>query len=152
MEIKDFLNKGDVFAARAGVQLTEVNEGYARAEMVVTEAHLNAGGVCQGGAIFTLADLALAAVLNVHGTLTYGLQNNIVFLHSAKFGDRLIAEAVETYNHHKIPYAEVEVRNQRNELISVFTGIAYRTRENVCEPVSCAAKADADSNTSATKA
>ena len=63
MEIKDFLNKGDVFAARAGVQLTEVNEGYARAEMVVTEAHLNAGGVCQGGAIFTLADLAIAAVL-----------------------------------------------------------------------------------------
>ncbi len=134
MDIKDFLNSGDRFAANAGAQLMEVREGYARAEMTVTADHLNAGGVCQGGAIFTLADLAVAAVMNSRGQLTFGLQNSIAFLHSAKEGDRLIAEAVETYNHHKIPYAEVQVRNQNNQLISVFTGIAYRTSGTVGNP------------------
>ena len=45
----------DRFAAEAGVELMEVREGYAKARMQVTEKHLNAGGVCQGGALFTLS-------------------------------------------------------------------------------------------------
>ena len=52
MDIKQFLNNGDVFAARAGAQIVEIREGYVRAEMKVTEDHLNAGGVCQGGRYF----------------------------------------------------------------------------------------------------
>ena len=58
MSLKDFLNRNDRFAANAGAKLVEVREGYARAEMTVTSEHLNAGRVCQGGALFTLADLA----------------------------------------------------------------------------------------------
>ena len=78
--------------------------------MLVTEHHLNAGGVCQGGAYFTLA----------------GLENNIVFLKSARVGDTLIAEATEVYNHHKIPYVDVRVTNQHGDLCCVVTGLAYR--------------------------
>ena len=125
MEIKDFLNKGDVFAARAGVQLTEVNEGYARAEMVVTEAHLNAGGVCQGGAIFTLADLAFAAAVNSSGMMTVGTSSNISFIRSARKGDTLTAVATEE-PHHRMPFCEVRVTNQQGDLICVMTGSAYR--------------------------
>ena len=106
MTLKDFLSQNDRFAANSGCLLKEVREGYARAELVVTSEHLNAGGVCQGGAYFTLADIALAAVMNSRGTLTFGIENNIVFLHSAKTGDTLVAEAVEVYNHHKIPYVD----------------------------------------------
>ena len=126
MTLKDFLTQGDRFAAENGCQLTEVREGYARAEMLVTEHHLNAGGVCQGGAYFTLADIALAAVMNSHAGLTFGIENNIMFLHSAKAGDTLIAEATEVYNHHKIPYVDVRITNQKGELCCVVTGLAYR--------------------------
>ena len=87
MTLKDFLSQNDRFAANSGCLLKEVREGYARAELVVTSEHLNAGGVCQGGAYFTLADIALAAVMNSRGTLTFGIENNIVFLQSAKVGD-----------------------------------------------------------------
>ncbi len=131
MDIKKFLSEGDIFAANAGVRLTEVCEGFARAEMTVTHNHLNAGGVCQGGAIFTLADLALAAVMNSHKTLTFSLQSNISFLQSAKEGDVLTADATETYNHHKIPYIEVKVTNQRGELVCAFSAIAYRTKQAI---------------------
>ena len=94
--------------------------------MLVTEHHLNAGGVCQGGAYFTLADIAQAAVMNSRGTLTFGLENNIVFLKSARVGDTLIAEATEVYNHHKIHYVDVRVTNQHGDLCCVVTGLAYR--------------------------
>lgn len=126
MTLKDFLTQGDRFAANSGCVLTEVREGYARAEMVVTEDHLNAGGVCQGGAYFTLADIALAAVMNSRAMLTFGIENNIVFLKSAKVGDKLIAEATEVFNHHKIPYVDVRITNQKGELCCVVTGLAYR--------------------------
>ena len=126
MTLKEYLSQNDRFAANSGCILKEVREGYARAELVVTAEHLNAGGVCQGGAYFTLADIALAAVMNSHEGLTFGIENNIMFLHSAKTGDTLTAEAVEVYKHHKIPYVEVRISNQKGELCCVVTGLAYR--------------------------
>ena len=60
--------KNDRFATNAGVELIEIKEGYSKARLVITAEHLNAGGRTQGGAIFTLADLALAAAANSHGT------------------------------------------------------------------------------------
>ena len=126
MTLTDFLNHGDRFAGNAGARVIEVREGYARAEMAVTREHLNAGGVCQGGALFTLADLALAAVMNSHGKLTFSIESTISFLCSAVEGDVLTAEAVETHCHHKIPYLEVKVRNQRGVLVCAFTALGYR--------------------------
>ena len=64
MDIKELLNRTDRFAANAGCQITEVDEQHAVAVMTVTEVHLNGGNVCQGGALFTLADLAIAALMN----------------------------------------------------------------------------------------
>ena len=61
MTLKEYLSEKDRFASAAGVELLEIKEGYARARMLVQPKHLNGGGVCQGGAVFTLADLAFAA-------------------------------------------------------------------------------------------
>ena len=131
MTLKDFLSNNDRFAANSGCKLIEVREGFATAELTVTPEHLNAGGVCQGGVYFTLADIAIAAVMNSRQTLTFGIENNIMFLHSAKVGDTLTAEATEVYNHHKIPYVEVRITNQRGELCCVVTGRAYRKDINL---------------------
>ena len=131
MTLKDFLSQGDRFAANTGCILKEVREGYARAELVVTPDHLNAGGVCQGGVYFTLADIALAAVMNSREQLTFGIENNIVFLKSAKVGETLIAEAVEVFNHHRIPYVDVRITNQKGDLCCVVTGLAYRKAANL---------------------
>ena len=61
--------KNDLFAENAGVVLLEVRKGYSKAKLEIKPEHLNAGARTQGGAIFTLADLALAAAANSHGTL-----------------------------------------------------------------------------------
>ena len=123
MDIKEILNKTDRFAANAGCRLTEVNTQHAVAEMTVTNAHLNGGNVCQGGALFTLADLAIAALMNYRGQLTFGINNSIMFVSSAKEGDVLRAEAVNVADHHKIPAVEVRVTNQEGRLICHITGM-----------------------------
>ena len=126
MDIKTLLNRTDHFAANAGCQLTEVDTEHAVAEMVVTNDHLNGGNVCQGGALFTLADLAIAALMNVRGQLTFGINNSIMFVSSAKEGDLLRAEAVSVADHHKIPAVEVRVTNKEGRLICHVTGMGYR--------------------------
>lgn len=135
MEIKELLNKTDRFAANTGCQITEANERHAVAVMTVTNAHLNGGNVCQGGALFTLADLAIAALMNASGRLTFGISNSIMFVASAHEGDVLRAEAVFVSDHHKIPAVEVCVTNQDDILICHVTGMGYR--KNVPLPQSC---------------
>lgn len=126
MDIKEILNNTDRFAKSAGCMITEVDEHHAIAVMTVTQAHLNGGHVCQGGALFTLADLAIAALMNYQGQLTFGISNNITFVTSAYEGDTLKAEAVFVANHHKIPSVEVRVTNQNGALICHVTGMGYR--------------------------
>lgn len=124
MTLIDFFKK-DRFAALAGAELLEVREGYARARMTLTPDHLNGGGVCQGGALFTLADLAFAAAVNSHLTLTFSTTSNITFLRSQSEGT-VYAEAVEIVNHPRMPYAEVKITNEQGQLLAVFTSSGYR--------------------------
>ena len=125
MELIDYLNRYDRFAAGAGVRLVEIGDGYARAQMTVTEAHVDGANVCQGGAIFTLADLAFAAAVNSGGLMTVGISNSITYLRSARIGDVLTAEARQE-DHHKMPFCEIRVTNQDGLLVCVMTGSAYR--------------------------
>ncbi len=126
MNIQELLNRTDRFAANAGCQITEVDAQHAVAVMTVTNGHLNGGNVCQGGALFTLADLAIAALMNYNGQLTFGIHNSIMFVSSAREGDVLTAEVVNVSDHHKIPSVEVRVTNQDGRLICHVTGMGYR--------------------------
>lgn len=124
MSIYDFF-KGDKFAACAGVELLEVRSGYARARMEIKPMHLNGGGVCQGGAIFTLADLAFAAATNSHARLTYSITSGINFFKSESKGF-LYAEAREVFNHKRLANCEVGITNEVGELVATFNGTGYR--------------------------
>lgn len=125
MTLKDFF-KGDRFAALAGVELLEVGEGRARARMLVTHDHLNGGGWCQGGALFTLADLAFAAAVNSHLQLTVSTSSNITYFKSVGEGTVVFADAQETVNHHRMPYSEVRITDEQGDLIALFTSSGYR--------------------------
>ena len=129
MTLLEKLNQADHFANSIGARLVEVREGYARAELTVEDRHLNGAGVCQGGVMFTLADLAFAAVANSHGILSVGVQNSISYIKSAQLGDRLSAECFEQVNHHKLPYCDVRITNQQGEVLACVTGLAYRTHQ-----------------------
>lgn len=124
MTIQDFL-QGDKFALLAGVELLDVGNGYAKARMEVKPEHLNGGGVCQGGALFTLADLAFAAATNSHARLTFSIDSSIHFFRSVSEG-MLYAEAHEVFNHKRLANCEVRITTEAGELIATFNGTGYR--------------------------
>ncbi len=125
MTTKDFFKK-DQFASGAGVELIEVRPGYARANMTVTTAHLNAGGRTQGGAVFTLADLAIAAAANAHGRIAFSTSSNISYFLGSGPGEVLKAEAFELYLHHRMTFYRCDVFNEKDELIAQMTAQLYR--------------------------
>ncbi len=127
MTLKEFFDK-DRFAKMAGAELVEIKEGYAKARMLITPEHLNGGGVCQGGAIFTLADLAFAAAVNSHLTLTFSTTSTITYFKNRSEG-YIYAEAKEVVNHHRMPYAEVKVTDEQGDLLAVFTSSGYRKHD-----------------------
>lgn len=125
MTLKEFF-ANDRFAQLAGVTITEIGSGYARAMMPVTAAVLNASGWVQGGAIFTLADLTFACAVNTHEQLTVSVNSNLAFFKSARLGATLYAEARELVDHRRLPFAEVRVTDDAGDLIAVFTSSGYR--------------------------
>lgn len=125
MTPQEFFKK-DHFAGRVGVELIEIKEGYSKARLVITEEHLNAGHRTQGGALFTLADLALAAAANSHGALALSLSSTITFLRSSGSGDTLYAEARERYIGRTTGYYQIDITNQKGELIATFESSVFR--------------------------
>jgi acyl-CoA thioesterase len=124
MTIQEFF-KADRYAAFSGIELLEVEAGKAKARMEIREMHLNAGNVVQGGAIFTLADLAFAAAVNAYGNLAMSIETSIRYFKGIGSGV-LFAEARMVHIHKKLATFEVEVRNETEELIALFTATAYR--------------------------
>ena len=131
MDLKEFF-QNDRFAAMIGAELEEVGEGYAKARMLVTPEHLNATGYCQGGALFTLADLAFAAAVNSHMQVTVAISSNMTFVSNVK-GGWVYAEAHEVVNHRKIPYCEVRVTDEEGKLLAILNASAYRMKQTVEE-------------------
>ena len=99
--------------------------GYAKARMEIKPEHLNGGGVCQGGAIFTLADVAFAAATNSHARLTLSITSSINFFKAESKGF-LYAEAREAFSHKRLANCEVRITNETGDLIATFNGTGYR--------------------------
>ena len=121
---------GDHFAAHCGISLESVSPGKAVASMVVEEKHLNALGIAQGGAVFTLADFAFAAASNSHGEIAVAVNVSISFLKAARPG-RLRAEAREISRNRKLASYVVEVKDVENDLVAHFQGMVYRKGQAV---------------------
>ena len=116
---------GDRFAARNGIELLEVEEGRALARLAVGAEHLNAAGVVQGGAVFTLADFAFAAASSSRGNVALAIEAHVTFLRAAREGF-LLAEAREESGSRRLSTCTVRVTGEGGELVALFTGTAYR--------------------------
>ena len=126
-ELKAFFRK-DLFAAFVGIELLEAGNGQAVARLKLQDHHRNGLGMVQGGAIFTLADLAFAAAVNSRGRTAVAIHAAISFVKAAQ-GEYLTAEAQEISCGPKIAVYNIRITESSGELISVFDGMAYRKKE-----------------------
>jgi len=128
-DIMSYFEK-DRFAAFVGLKLVEVKPGYAKVKMEITDKHLNAVNIVQGGVIFTLADFAFEAASNSYGEVSLGINANISYFQPPK-GKILIAEAKEISANKKIASYNVDIYGEDKELIARFTGMVYRKKDKL---------------------
>jgi len=116
--------ENDRFAASSGMRLVELRPGFATTSLTIEDRHLNSVGIVQGGAIFTLADLAFAMACNSGGKVAVAVSTNLSFLKATRSGT-LHAEAIEVARSRRISTCTVRVTNEGGELIALFQGTAY---------------------------
>ncbi|AFM40948.1 hypothetical protein Desaci_1971 [Desulfosporosinus acidiphilus SJ4] len=128
-DIMNYLDK-DRFAAFVGIKLVEVKPGYAIARLEITDDHLNAVNIVQGGVIFTLADFAFAAASNSHGQVSLGINANISYFQPPQ-GKIITAIAKEVFINKKIASYNVEIFDEDEKIIARFTGMVYRKKDEL---------------------
>jgi acyl-CoA thioesterase len=114
----------DRFAGENGIRVVEARLGFGRTEMTVEPRHLNSVGILQGGALFTLADLAFAVASNSHGLVAVACQADMTFFKAVQSGT-LTATAEEISRTRKLSTCLVRVTDQNQDLVGLFKGVAY---------------------------
>lgn len=124
MELIARFFENDRYAKENGIRIVEIRPGYARTEMTVEPRHLNAVGILQGGALFTLADLAFAAASNSHGVVAVACQADVTWFRAVGSG-KLTATAEEIARTRRLSTCVVRITGQHDELVALFKGVAY---------------------------
>ena len=70
----------DTCARKMGIELIEMDDGFAQMSMTVSADMLNGHQTCHGGQLFTLADTAFAYACNSQGLAAVASAANIDFL------------------------------------------------------------------------
>jgi acyl-CoA thioesterase len=91
----------------------------------VTPELLNGAGLTHGSTIFALADIVFAAASNSHGSLALALTVSINFLKATSQGAVLTAVAREENLTRKTGLYRLEVRDEKNDLVALASGMAY---------------------------
>ena len=116
----------DRFATEAcGCKVLEASRGHAVCAFDITPVHRNAQGNVMGGAIFTLADFALAIACNMGEEPTVSVSNTISFMSAAK-GSRLVATCDADKSGRSLGFYTVDVRDDLGTPVARMTATCFR--------------------------
>ena len=116
----------DTCARTLGIEMIEMDDGYAQMSMTVSPAMLNGHQTCHGGQLFSLADTAFAYACNSHNRNTVASACAIDFLAPARLGDVLEAEAVERSRSGRTGVYDITVKVRGGKTVALFRGKSYR--------------------------
>ena len=123
-EARDYFSK-DRFATDNGMTLDELDESHAVTSLTLGARHKNAFGGVMGGAIFTLADFAFAALTNSRENVTVAQQVSINYLSPCK-GERLTATARYRKDGRSSCVVNVDVKDDTGREIAQFVGTGFK--------------------------
>ena len=116
----------DRFATEAaGCRVVSGEHGRAVCSMELADVHRNAMGNVMGGAIFTLADFALAIFCNIGEEPTVSVDSSISFFRSTQ-GAALTATAVCDKPGRHLGFYTVTVEDDLGKQIAKMTATCYR--------------------------
>ncbi|WP_233254226.1 hydroxyphenylacetyl-CoA thioesterase PaaI [Salipaludibacillus keqinensis] len=128
-DLKNHFEK-DSYAKWLGISIEELDYGYAKVTMNIKDDMVNFHGAANGGAIFSLADVAFACASNSYGQTAVGINVTIYYLKAGAVGDRLTAIAKEDFKSNKVGSYRMEIYNENNDLIALAEGMVFRKRDD----------------------
>lgn len=117
----------DQFSQGMGMQIVDVRPRTATVRLTVRPDMVNGFGVAHGAVVFALADSAFAFACNTHGKVTVSIENAITYPLAVRPGDELTAIAESESESNRLGYYRAVVRNQKDEVVALFRGTAYKT-------------------------
>ena len=116
----------DRFATEAcGCYVLEAERGRSVVAFDIADRHMNAQGRIMGGAIFTLADFALAIACNIGETPTVAVENSIQYLSVAK-GTKLIATCTVDKSGRTLGFYTVDIVDDLGTPVAKMTSTCFR--------------------------
>lgn len=120
------LFSNDTFATdQCGCRVVEASKGHAVCEFEIDARHRNAQGGVMGGAIFTLADFALAIGCNMGEEPTVSVSNTIEFFNAVK-GGKLVATCEADKSGRSLGFYTVDVRDDLGVKVARMTATCFR--------------------------
>lgn len=124
-EVREFFGH-DLFATQAcGCQVMEAARGHAVCEFEIGPTHVNAQGNVMGGAIFTLADFALAVACNVGEEPTVAVTNTIQYYAQPK-GTRLVATAEADRSGRSMGFYTIDIADELGTKVARMASTCFR--------------------------
>lgn len=134
--VTNHMQANDDASKLLGIQIDVTRHGYAELSMKVKKEMTNGHDICHGGLIFTLADSAFAYACNSNNKVTVASGCSIEFMAPAAIGDILTAIAKERSRAGRTGVYDVEITNQKDQLIALFRGKSYQIKGEVIPPQS----------------
>ena len=125
-EARDYFSQ-DRFATENGMSIDELDGEHAVTSLTISSRHKNAFGGVMGGAIFTLADFAFAALTNDRERVVVAQQVSINYLSPAK-GNRLVATARYRKDGRSSCVVNVDVTDDTGRDIAQFVGTGFKLK------------------------
>lgn len=120
----------DAFSQWLGIEILDLDAGYAVLQMSLREEMTQGFGIAHGGITYSLADSALAFASNAHGRQSLSIETSISHTKAVNVGDQIKATATELSLTHRIGIYDIKIENQKGELVALFKGTVYRTSKD----------------------
>ena len=126
-KVVDKMMDGDAFSQWLGIEVLEIDKGFCKLQMKVRDEMTNGFKLAHGGVIFSFADSALAFACNSLGRHAVSIEASISNLKSVFSGDVITAKARQLHSTHKVGFYQIDIFNQKEELVGSFKGTVYRS-------------------------
>ena len=122
--------KGDIFATQTtGIVIEDADDGYSKCRLDIDKRHLNQMKNVMGGAIYTLADFAVAVAANTDDTVSVSLSGSINYLAPAK-GKTLYAAVNTVKNGRSVSVYECTVTDELGTKVAYAVFNSFNLRKD----------------------
>ena len=128
-KLKEYATRDNYFNFM-GIMVLDISEGKAVVKLKIEERLTNFFDAGHGGAIYSLGDAGFQLACNASADIesAVALSTTLNHIKKVEAGETLFANAEVIANTGRTSLTEITIKNDQNELIAVFRGLAYVKR------------------------